>query len=152
MIVPQKVVSTEEKISTILPDLEFKADEKITMTTADGLETIELNNDGNDYTLKTNKNHNIIYNISTTLTNSGNSSASNVTVNIYIYYFDAGGIEVDEWNDNYTIDFIEIGGDEIAYSMWAPQKWNTNYIISFKIDPEDEIIESNEEKNQLIIP
>ena len=153
MIVPENVASTDEKtIRTIAPDLEFKAGENFTLTNVDGLETIELDSDRNYYTLKTNNNHNIMYNISIGLINSGNLNASNVTVNIHIFYFDPEGIRLDEWNDNYTIDFIEIGEDGIAYFMWAPQKWDTYYIISFKIDPEDEIFESNEENNQLFLP
>ena len=143
---------TEENISTNLPDLEFKDGDNFILTTADGFETIKPYSDWEEYMVPTNSKHDVMYSISIGLKNSGNANASNVTVNILIFYYDDEGIKLNEWNDNYTIGFIEFSDEGIAYFSWAPQRWNTYYLISFNIDPEDEIIESNENNNQLIIP
>jgi len=80
--------------------------------------------------------------INVTIHNIGNADANNVTVQ----FFDGDPVNGTQIGTDQTIDLITAGGNETVNVIWVAE--TGTHDIYLKIDPDDNIAESNEDNNE----
>ena len=113
---------------TPLPDLKFKND--IIVRTDGSMEIYEPNLEdvydalvGSDYT------------ITFTVENDGEADAKNVTVDLWVVYYDTYDYEIREFEDNSTPMDIKAGNNTTVDFTWSPLQYTTQYTVIVSIYP-----------------